>query len=99
VTTVVMSWVEPSVYVPVAVSCFPVPNGREVEAGVMPRPVNSAGPTVILAAADIAPIAALMVAPPCDTELTRPDELTVAIVVVADDHVTDAVRLVLVPSL
>jgi hypothetical protein len=101
-TLVVMSSVEPSEYVPVAVNCSVVPTGVDGVAGVMEIHKSVAGVTVTVAEPLTAPSAAVMLAVPADTAVTVPCEPaafdTAAVPDALDDHVTLSVRSAVEPS-
>jgi hypothetical protein len=78
-TSVVISRVVPSAYVPVAVNCWVVPRGMLRLAGVTAMDDRAAEVTVRVVLPEIVSKVAVMVAVPVATPVTKPVLLTVAI--------------------
>ena len=100
VTTSVKFAVEPSEYRPVAMSCCVSPAGTLASGGDTVTATNTAGNTVITAVpemSDEGSVAVIVVAPVA-AAVTRPVEDTDAVAGVEDDHVTESVKLAVVPS-
>jgi hypothetical protein len=98
-TVAVMFCMLPSVYVPVAVNCWVVPNGRVGIAGVTAIETNVAAVTVTVVEPLIVPEVAVIAALPTTTPLATPALLTVAMFVFALLQVALAVKLRVLPSL
>ena len=99
VTCVVISWVVPSEYVPVAISCWATPTGRFGLAGVTAREDRVAVVTVRGVLADTPPETVEMVAVPSATAVARPLPLIVATDVFDELQVSCAAGITwLVPS-
>ena len=79
VTCVVIVWVDPSEYVPVAVNCWVVPATLVAVAGVTAMEDRVTAVTVRVAVPDFPLKAAVMVAEPAETAVARPLLLIVAI--------------------
>lgn len=92
VTWLVMSCVELSVKVAVAVNCSVVPAAMEGLAGVTAMDCRAAGVTVTLVDPVMLPLAALMVEVPVPTAVTRPPVETVATVASDEVQVAELVR-------
>ena len=92
--------VEPSEYTPTALSCWVSPAGTFASGGDTVTANNTFGNTVITAVPDksAAESVAVIVAAPVATAVTKPDEDTVAVPVLDDDHVTELVRFAVEPS-
>src|ERR1019366_2589416 len=88
-----------SLYVPVAVNCCVAPLAIEGFAGVTAIDCSVAGVTVNTVEPLIAPEVALIVLVPTATPLARPPAVMVAVVVVPDAQVTEAVRFCVLLSL
>jgi formylmethanofuran dehydrogenase subunit D len=99
-TVLVKSAVEPSEYTPVAVNCTVSPAATFATGGDTVTATNTAGNTVITAVPEIVDegSVAVIVAAPVATAVTKPEEDTVAVPVLEDDHVTVLVRLAVLPS-
>ena len=84
------SWVELSVYVPVAVSCCVVPRAMLGIGGVTAMETSLAADTVkVIGAEVIPPVAAVMALVPGATEVASPLE-PVTLLIVATEIVADA---------
>ena len=94
----VMSCVLLSLKVPVAVNCLAVPTAMLEFAGVTAIETKVAPLTVTLALPVTEPEMAEIVACPADNALTRPEELTEALLVAEDDQVTEVSNCVLPSS-
>ena len=81
VTCVVISWVVPSAYVPVAVNCWVAPPGMFGLAGVTAREDSVEEVTVRVVFPETVPTLAVMVAVPAARAVAKPLLLTVATVV------------------
>jgi hypothetical protein len=103
VAVVVRSCVVESLYAPVATNCCCVPLAIDGVAGVTAIDTSVAAVTVSVVLPLIAPLVAEMTVVPSATALARPAVPAaleiVAVAVVADAHVTVAVRLCVVASL
>jgi hypothetical protein len=88
-----------SLYVPVAVNCCVSPLAIDGLAGVTAIDWSAADVTVRTVDPTIAPEVALMVLVPTATAVANPPELMVAVAVVPDAQVTEAVRFCVVVSL
>jgi hypothetical protein len=99
VTVLVRFCVVPSLNVPVAVNCCVPPLAIDGFAGVTAIDCNVAAVTVSKVEPLIDDDVAVIVEVPTPAPLASPDALIVAIVVVAEDHVTLDVRFCVVPSL
>jgi hypothetical protein len=98
VTVFVMSWIDPSVNVPVAVNCSVLPSAIDGIAGVTAMLTRAACVTVKLVEPAIAPDVALMTAGPVATLVARPAASMVAIESADEAQTTDAVRSSVLPS-
>ena len=98
VTSVVISWVVPSEYVPEAVNCLVFPSGTLGLAGVRDIEDRVAGVTVMLVFFAILPEVAVMVAVPAARAVASPPVLTVATEVLDEAQVTRVVISWVVPS-
>jgi hypothetical protein len=99
VTRVVISWVVPSEYVPVAVNCRVNPTCTVGLAGVTVMEERiAAAATVRVAFPEIVPEVAVMVAVPAEMAIARPLLLTTATDGFAELQVTSVVTSKLVPS-
>ena len=98
VTCVVINWVVPSEYVPVAVNCWMVPTTLLAVAGVTAIEDRVAAVTVRVAVPWILPEVALMVTFPAALAVARPLLLIVALVVLDELQVTCVVIGWVVPS-
>ena len=98
VTCVVISWVVPSEYVPVAVNCWVVPAGMLGLAGVTDMEDRVAEVTVRVVLPRYSREVAVMVAVPAATAVARPLLLTVATDVLDELQVTCVVISWVVPS-
>ena len=98
VTDVVISWVDPSKNVPVAVNCREAPTDMIGLAGVTVMEVRGEEITVTVVLPRILPEVAVMVAVPPTTAVTRPVVLTVATVKLDELQVTCVVISWVVPS-
>ena len=98
VTDTVISWVVPSENVPVAVNCCVPPTDRLGLAGITVMEDRATALTVRVVLPEIVPEVAVMVAVPAATDVARPLLLTVAIEVLDEPQVTDAVISWVVPS-
>ena len=102
VTSSVRFCVLPSVYSPVAVSCWVSPDGRFAAGGDTTTARRSAGRTVIAASPPSTElegsVAVIVASPVLSPAVTRPDEETEAVEAAEVDHVTSWVRLTVVPS-
>ena len=94
----VMSCIEPSVKVPVAVNCCVRPTGIEGIAGVIAIDTNVAGVTVKLVEPVIEPEVAMTLAVPRALLLARPAAPIVAIEVSEEVQLTELVRSCVLPS-
>jgi formylmethanofuran dehydrogenase subunit D len=85
----------------VAVNCWVSPAGTLAAAGDTVTATNTFGNTVITAVPDksAAESVAVIVAAPVATADTNPEEDTVAVAVLDDDHVAVLVKLTVEPSL
>ena len=90
VTDALMSCVDPSEYVPVAVSCLVAALGIDGLAGVMEIAVSVAAVTVSVVLPEIVPDVAVMVEVPIATPVARPLVLVVATDAVLEDQDTIA---------
>jgi hypothetical protein len=99
VTDAVRFWVLLSLYVPVAVNCCVVPFEIDGLAGVTAIVTRVAEPTVSTVDPDTDPEVALITLVPTPAPVARPPEVMVAVDVVAEAHVTDAVRFWVLLSL
>lgn len=97
-TVGVRSWIELSVYVPVAANCWVVPSGIDGMAGVTAMDTNCAGVIVSGVDAAMEPEVADMFAFPAAIPLARPVEEIIATAGASELHVTDAVRFCVLPS-
>ena len=89
VTVLVMFAVEASLYVPVAVNCWLPPAATDGFAGVTAIDCSVAAVTVSTSAGDVTPLsAAVMLLVPTPAPVARPPAVIVAVVVVAEFHVT-----------
>ena len=88
-----------SLYVPVAVNCCVWPLAIEGLAGVTAIETRVAEPTVSTVDPDTEPEVALMTLVPTPAPVARPPEVMVAVDVVAEAHVIDAVRFWVLLSL
>src|SRR6186713_2378869 len=84
VTAVVRSWVELSVYVPVAVSCFCVPFGMVGAGGVIAMDTSVAAVTVSVVDPEMVSTRAVMVDDPVPGELARPFVIALLLTVATD---------------
>jgi hypothetical protein len=91
-------WVVPSVYVPVAVNCCVNPTGMVAFAGVTAIDVSAADATVSVVLPTTVPEVAEMVVVPVATAVARPPAAMVAVAVLDDAQVAEAVRFCVVPS-
>jgi hypothetical protein len=98
VTCVVMTWLVPSEYVPVAVNCWVIPRVKLGVAGVTTMDARVAELIVKVAAPEALPEKASMVAVPAATAMARPLPLTVATEVLEVPQVTCVVISLLDPS-
>jgi hypothetical protein len=78
VTCVVISWLVPSAYVPVAVNCWGNSKGMIGSLGVTDIKTRGTGITVRFVLPEILPVVAVMVVEPAETAVARPVVLTVA---------------------
>ena len=96
VTEAVMSWVDVSVKIPVAVNCCVVPFAMLGSAGVTPIDTSAAAVTVRVVEPEINPEVAVIVVTPTALALARPSEPPAFEIVAAlsfeDDQVTAEVR-------
>ena len=99
VTDAVRFWVDPSLYVPVAVYCSFVPDAVDWFAGVTVMDNSAAGFTVSVVKPVTAPNVAVIVLPPTPTPVARPPIEIVAIAGADEFQLTDDVRFCVVPSL
>ena len=100
VTEFVMSCVDPSEYVPVAVNCCALPAGCDGFFGEMVKPCSAAATALAVVPPVIPPSVAEMVAEPdVAFAVTRPVLLTVATAELLDAHVAVVVTFCVVPSL
>lgn len=99
VTELVMFWVVPSLYLPVAVNWSVSPFAMEGFAGVTAIDDRVAPVTVSIVEAVTEPDAAWIVDEPTAMALARPAGETVATDGVSDDQVTELVRFWVLPSL
>jgi hypothetical protein len=103
VTCEVRSWVEPSLYVPVAVNCSLSPSGSVELMGVTAIDTRVAAVTVSGAEPETLPSAALTVVEPCMAADARPFDPAALLIDATDGvpelQVTCEVRFCLVPSL
>jgi len=103
VTCEVRFWVDPSLYVPVAVNCSVLPFGRLELLGVTPIDTSVAAVTVSGAEPDTLPKIALKVVVPCPAAVANPFDpaalLMLATAVEDELQVTCDVRFCVVPSL
>ena len=102
VTAEVRSWVEASVYVPVAVNCCVVPLAMLGSGGVTSIDTSAAAVTVNVVAPEIRPDVAVIVVTPVVLALARPSEPRAFEIVATtssdEDHVTARVRSWVVAS-
>ena len=102
VTAAVRSWVEESVYVPIAVNCWVVPLAMVGSAGVTPIESRAADVTVRVVEPEIDPEVAVIVGEPTAVELASPSEPRAFEIVATassdEDQITDAVRSWVVAS-
>jgi hypothetical protein len=98
VAVAVRSCVEPSVSVPVAVNCCVSPLATLGLVGVTAMETSAAGITVSVVLPDTAPEVAEIVVGPTATVVARPPAAMVAVGVLDDAHVTEAVRFCVEPS-
>jgi hypothetical protein len=98
VTTLLMSTVVPSEYVPVATKVFVRPIGVEAVAGVTAIELNVAAVTVKVAEPDLPPDVAVIVATPTDTPVAMPGDTTVATGRLLEVHAAILLRSTVVPS-
>jgi hypothetical protein len=91
-TWVVRSWFEPSVYVPVAVNCWPTPAATLGLTGVTAIDVSAAGSTVSVVLPLTLPSVAEIVVVPAASVDARPPAAMVAAVVFVDAQTTCVVR-------
>ena len=96
VAELVRFWVVPSANVPVAVNCWFEPTGIEGLAGVIAIEVR-AGDTVKVVHRVIEPEVAVMVLDPAATPVANPVLVMVAAAPFDELHVTELVRLLVVP--
>jgi hypothetical protein len=84
----------------VAVNCWVSPAATFATGGVTVIATSTAGSTVITAVPEINDdgSVAVIVAAPVATAVTKPDDETVAVPVLDDDHDTVPVRLAVLPS-
>jgi hypothetical protein len=101
VTVLVKLAVVPSEYTPVAVRCCVSPTGTFAASGDTVTATNTLGVTVMTDVPDksAAESVAVIVAAPVATADTNPEEDTVAVAVLDDDHVAVLVKLTVEPSL
>ena len=95
---VVRSSVLPSLYVPVALSCFVVPKAKDGFEGVIAMESNAGCPTLRLAEAVIAPEAAVMVALPVVAAVASPLLLTPATLGAEELQLVELVRFCVLAS-
>jgi hypothetical protein len=100
VTEFVMSCVEPSEYVPVAVNCCALPAGCDGFFGEIVKPCSAAA-TALAMVPPVEPpnVAEIVAEPDVAFAVTRPVVLTVATDVLLDAHVAVVVTFSVVPSL
>jgi hypothetical protein len=98
VTVPVRSWVVPSLYVPVAVSCCVPPGIIDWFEGVTESDARIAGPTVRIAEAFIEPEVALMDVAPTPVPVAAPPPVIVAIPVLEEVQLTEFVKSFVLPS-
>lgn len=91
-TVAVKTCVVPSLYVPVAVSCWPEPFAKETLAGVTDNEFKTAAVTVSVTEPVIVPEVAVMIAVPGDTPVPSPTLLTLATEAADELQVTVVVR-------
>ncbi len=94
----VSSCVEPSLNVPVSVSCAVSPEGAEGFAGVMASDTSTGDPAVNVTEFAIAPSVAVIVAVPDFFAVTMPEGETVAVIVSEEDQLTVDVKSCVEPS-
>jgi hypothetical protein len=99
VTVLLKFWVLWSLNVPVAVNCCVCPAAMVGFAGVIASERRAGGRTVKPVAPVTLPDVAIIFALPTLTACARPEALMVTNVVALELHVTDAVRLLELPSL
>jgi hypothetical protein len=95
---VVKSSVLPSLYVPVALSCFVVPKAKDGFEGVIAIESNTGGATLRLAEAVIEPEMAVMVALPVVAAIASPLLLTLATLGEEELQLVELVRFCVVAS-
>jgi hypothetical protein len=95
---VVKSSVLPSLYVPVALSCFVVPKAKDGFEGVIAIETNTGCTTLRLAEAVIAPEAAVMVALPVAAAVAIPLPLTPATLGADELQLMELVRFCVLAS-
>ena len=98
VTSVVISWLVPSEYVPAAINCWATPTGVLGLAGIKAMEDRVAEVTVRAVLPEILPEVAVMVAVPAETHVARPLLLIVATDVFDEVQVTCMLTSWLVPS-
>jgi len=79
VTCVVMSWLVPSAYVPVAVNCKEYSKGMIGSLGVTDIKTRGTAATMRFVLPETLPVVAIMVVEPAETAVASPVVLTVAI--------------------
>jgi len=94
----VMSWVVPSVNVPVAVNCRFVPSGVEASAGVTATETGIAGLTVSVFEPIIDPEVAVTLVFPTATLVAKPWLFTVATPLLPEVHATESLKSSVLPS-
>ena len=97
-TICVMSWIEPSLNVPVAANCCVSPRGTMGIAGVTVMVTSVAGVTLRLAEPVTEPDAAVICVVPAATVITNPEALMEAIAVLAEPQLTWLVKSCVLPS-
>jgi hypothetical protein len=98
VTDVVKSSVLPSLYVPVALSCFVVPKAKDGSGGVIAIETNTGCATLRSAEAVIDPETAVMVALPMASAVANPVLVTLATSGEEEFQLMELVRFCVLPS-
>jgi hypothetical protein len=90
-------WVVPSLYFPVAVNCWLLPEATDAEAGVTETEVRIPAVTVNVAEPPMVPDLAVMEAVPFATPVAKPPALTVATEPAEEFHLTVLVKFCVLP--